>query len=90
MEGLSVSEQTIINIIVGVLVGGISFILKSIWKSIGKLNDELKTLSIKVPEHYINKNDMRAVIEEMKDTINNRFNSIDQKFAAVFRKLDGG
>jgi hypothetical protein len=72
-------SQDTINMIItgaGVLMG---WILRVIWESIRKLQDEMNSFQREVHTEYVNKDDYRKDIIEVKEILGKIFDKLDRK-----------
>lgn len=88
MDMFTLSDQALFNLIVGVTGSIVAFLLKVLWGSIRQLQRDVVAIRVDLPQNYVQKDELRALIVDVKETINSRFGTLDAKFAAIFKKLD--
>ena len=76
--------QVLFNIAFSIagFLGG--WVLNNLSKSIQRLDDDIREM----PRNYVSKDDWREAMKEMRDTMHNGFDKIDQTLATIFKKLD--
>jgi predicted negative regulator of RcsB-dependent stress response len=71
------SDQTIINLIVGVVLSVLGWFARQLWDAVQDLKNDMKEIEIDLPTHYVR-----------KDELEQRFNKIEDMLNSIFEKLD--
>ena len=72
-------SQDTINLIISGAGAIIGWILRMIWESIRKLQDEMNAFQREVHTEYLTKDDYRQDIIEVKDILKQIFDKLDRK-----------
>ena len=72
-------EQMLINIIGGVLVTSLGFIIKTIWDGQQKIKQDMTSWERYIPETYIRRDDYKEDIAEIKKMLGAIFDKLEQK-----------
>ena len=72
-------SQDTINLIISGVGAVIGWILRMIWESIRKLQDEMNDFQREVHTEYVNKDDYRKDIIEVKEILGKIFDKLDKK-----------
>lgn len=76
--------QLLFNIALGLAAAMGGWILKSIAKSIDRLDTDVRSMSL----NYVTKNDWKDAMREMKEEMHAGFDRIELNLNNVFKKLD--
>jgi uncharacterized membrane protein (DUF106 family) len=72
-------SQDTINLIITGAGAVIGWVLRVIWESIRKLQDEMSAFQREVHTEYLSKDDYRQDIVEIKDILKQIFDKLDRK-----------
>ena len=72
-------EQMLINIIGGVLVASLGFIIKTLWDGQQKIKQDLTAWERYMPDTYVRRDDYKDDIAEIKKMLSAIFDKLDQK-----------
>jgi len=72
-------EQMLINIIGGVLVASLGFIIKSLWDGQQKIKQDMTAWERYMPDTYIRRDDYKDDIADIKKMLGAIFDKLDQK-----------
>ena len=72
-------SQDTINLIITISGAIVGWILRVIWESIRKLQDEMSAFQREVHTEYLSKDDYRQDIVEVKDILKQIFDKLDKK-----------
>lgn len=72
-------SQDTINLIITGAGAVIGWVLRMIWESIRKLQEEMNAFQREVHTSYVSKDDYRQDIVEMKDILKQIFEKLDRK-----------
>lgn len=71
--------QEIFNIVFGLLIGLFAWLGKEVWAAVQKLRDDIKKIEIMLPTRYVEKNEFRESMQELKDLLNKISDKLDAK-----------
>jgi len=71
------SDQFIINLVMGTALAVIGWFARQLWDAVQDLKNDMKSIEIDLPTHYVR-----------KDEIEQRFNKIEDMLNRIFEKLD--
>lgn len=72
-------EQMVFNIIGGILVAGIGFVIKTLWDGQQKIKQDITAWERYMPNTYIRRDDYKDDIAEIKNMLTAIFERLDQK-----------
>ena len=72
-------EQMLINIIGGVLVASLGFIIKTLWDGQQKIKNDMTAWERYMPDTYVRRDDYKDDIAEIKKMLSAIFDKLDQK-----------
>tara|TARA_R100001440_G_scaffold19195_2_gene32415 strand:+ start:3341 stop:3571 length:231 start_codon:yes stop_codon:yes gene_type:complete len=72
-------EQMLINIIGGVLVASLGFIIKTLWDGQQKIKQDMTAWERYMPDTYIRRDDYKDDIADIKKMLSAIFDKLDQK-----------
>ena len=72
-------EQMLINIIGGVLVASLGFIIKTLWDGQQKIKQDMTAWERYMPDTYVRRDDYKDDIAEIKKMLSAIFDKLDQK-----------
>ncbi|HAI41520.1 MAG TPA: hypothetical protein DCM40_27110 [Maribacter sp.] len=72
-------EQMLINIIGGVLVASLGFIIKTLWDGQQKIKQDITAWERYMPDTYVRRDDYKDDIAEIKKMLSAIFDKLDQK-----------
>ena len=72
-------EQMLINIVGGVLVASLGFIIKSLWDGQQKIKQDMTAWERYMPDTYIRRDDYKDDIADIKKMLGAIFDKLDQK-----------
>lgn len=71
--------QTLIDVIAGLVMASIGWFAREIWYATKELRDDLSKLRAELPLVYIQKDDYRNDIRELKEMLGKIFDKMDGK-----------
>jgi len=71
--------QTIINILLGVIIGGIGWAAKELWSAVKRLREDLQKIEIALPTNYVRKDEFAEGVKEIKEMLGKIFDRLDSK-----------
>ena len=72
-------EQMLINIVGGVLVASLGFIIKTLWDGQQKIKQDMTAWERYMPDTYVRRDDYKDDIAEIKKMLSAIFDKLDQK-----------
>lgn len=72
-------QQTLLNIVFGILSGGLGWFSRELWSAVKELKVDLAKLREDLPKEYVAKDDFRDGVRELKEMLNKIFDKLDQK-----------
>lgn len=72
-------EQMLINIVGGVLVASLGFIIKTLWDGQQKMKEDMTSWERYMPDTYIRRDDYKDDIADIKKMLGAIFDKLDQK-----------
>ena len=72
-------EQMLINIVGGVLVTSLGFIIKTLWDGQQKMKEDMTAWERYIPDTYIRRDDYKDDIADIKKMLGAIFDKLDQK-----------
>jgi hypothetical protein len=73
------SDQTIINLIVGVVLSVLGWFARQLWDAVQDLKDDMKEIEIDLPTHYVRKDELEQRFNKIEDMLNRIFEKLDNK-----------
>lgn len=71
--------QTLINILAGIVCGGLGWFSSQLWDAVKELKVDLAKLRESLPKEYIAKEDFKDGINELKVMLTSIVNKLDNK-----------
>lgn len=72
-------SQFVINAIGGLLAIIIGWLGRELWDAVQNLKTDMKELEIRLPTHYVRKDDMEARFDKLEALLNKLFDRLDGK-----------
>jgi len=72
-------SQFIINAVGGLLAIIVGWLGRELWDAVQKMKAEMKELEIRLPTHYVRKDDMEARFDKLEAMLDKLFDRLDQK-----------
>jgi len=80
MGGITImSDQTIINLIVGVVLSVLGWFARQLWDAVQDLKNDMKEIEIDLPTHYVRKDELEQRFNKIEDMLNRIFEKLDNK-----------
>jgi len=73
------SDQTIINLIVGVVLSVLGWFARQLWDAVQDLKNDMKEIEIDLPTHYVRKDELEQRFNKIEDMLNRIFEKLDNK-----------
>jgi hypothetical protein len=71
--------QTIINFLLGLIIGGIGWAARELWGAVKKLREDLQKIEVALPSSYVRKDDFADGMREIKEMLGKIFDRLDNK-----------
>lgn len=72
-------DQTIINLIVGVVLSVLGWFARQLWDAVQDLKNDMKEIEIDLPTHYVRKDELEQRFNKIEDMLNRIFEKLDNK-----------
>lgn len=79
------TEQTLFNIAVGVVLSGVGWFSRQLWDAVKELREDLHQLEIQLPSKYVAKDEFAEAVKDIKSDIRNGF---DRLYSRIDGKAD--
>lgn len=76
--------QLLFNILLGITSGFGGWVLNNMTKAIDRIDTDVRNL----PHNYVQRDDFRDAMRELKDDMRSGLASIDKQLGVIFKKLD--
>jgi predicted negative regulator of RcsB-dependent stress response len=73
------SDQTIINLIVGVVLSVLGWFARQLWDAVQDLKNDMKEIEIDLPTNYVRKDELEQRFNKIEDMLNRIFEKLDHK-----------
>jgi len=73
------SDQTIINLIVGVVLSVLGWFARQLWDAVQDLKNDMKEIEIDLRTHYVRKDELEQRFNKIEDMLNRIFEKLDNK-----------
>ena len=72
-------QQNIINTLLGLVCGGLGWFSRELWVAVKELKNDLSKLREVLPSNYVQKDDFKESMKEIKDMLGKIFDHLDNK-----------
>lgn len=72
-------QQSLINMLLGIVSGGLGWFSRELWVAVKELKSDLAKLREDLPSTYVQKDDFKEGMKEIKDMLGKIFDRLDQK-----------
>ena len=72
-------QQNIINTLLGLVCGGLGWFSRELWAAVKELKNDLSKLREGLPSNYVQKDDFKESMKEIKDMLGKIFDHLDNK-----------
>lgn len=79
--------QTIINIGLGAIIGGLGWFGRELWDAVKELRRDVHKIEMNLPEIYARRDEFREAIKEVRTEMNNRFDKIENMIGSLYDRL---
>jgi len=79
VTGAGMELQTIINFLLGLIIGGIGWAARELWGAVKKLREDLQKIEVALPSSYVRKDDFADGMREIKEMLGKIFDRLDNK-----------
>ena len=73
------SDQGIINVIIGVVLSVLGWFARQLWDAVQTLKDDMKDLEVELPTHYLRKDEFESRLDKIETMLNRIFEKLDSK-----------
>jgi hypothetical protein len=71
--------QFIINIVAGIILGGLGWFGRQLWDAVADLRKDLHQLEVDLPKNYTTKDDFTAAMQKVSDGLQRIYDKLDNK-----------
>lgn len=73
------SDQGIINIIIGVVLSVLGWFARQLWDAVQTLKNDMKDLEVELPTHYLRKDEFESRLDKIENMLERIFDRLDSK-----------
>ena len=73
------SDQGIINIIIGVILSVLGWFARQLWDAVQTLKNDMKELEVELPTHYLRKDEFESRLDKIETMLERIFDKLDNK-----------
>lgn len=73
------NDQTIINLIVGIVLSVLGWFARQLWDAVQDLKKDVKQIEVDLPTHYVRKEDLESRLDRIELSLNRIFEKLDNK-----------
>ncbi len=73
------SDQGIINIIIGVVLSVLGWFARQLWDAVQTLKNDMKELEVELPTHYLRKDEFESRLDKIESMLERIFDKLDHK-----------
>ena len=72
-------DQTIINIIIGVVLSVLGWFARQLWDAVQTLKQDMKELEVDLPTYYLRKDEFESKLDKIEAMLERIFDKLDHK-----------
>lgn len=76
---MDLQPQLIVNIVAGIILGGIGWFGRQIWDAVKELRKDLHDLEVDLPKTYTTKDDFTSAMQKVSDGLQRIYDKLDNK-----------
>lgn len=76
---MELDPQFIVNIVAGIILGGIGWFGRQLWDAVKELRKDLHQLEVDLPKNYTTKDDFTAAMQKVSDGLQRIYDKLDNK-----------
>ena len=73
------SDQGIINIIIGITLSVLGWFARQLWDAVQTLKNDMKELEVDLPTHYLRKDEFESRLDKIENMLERIFDRLDSK-----------
>lgn len=73
------SDQGIINIIIGVVLSVLGWFARQLWDAVQTLKNDMKELEVELPTYYLRKDEFESKLDKIEAMLERIFDKLDHK-----------
>lgn len=73
------TDQGIINIIIGVILSVLGWFARQLWDAVQTLKNDMKELEVELPTHYLRKDEFESRLDKIETMLERIFDKLDNK-----------
>jgi hypothetical protein len=76
---MKMEAQFIINVLGGIVMTGLGWILRELWSAVKSLRSDLQRIEVALPTNYVQRNDLDARMKHIEDMFQRIYDKLDTK-----------
>ena len=76
---MKMDTQFVINILGGIVIGGVGWVARELWAAVKALREDVKRIEVALPTSYVQKNEFSDNLKEIKEICRQIFDKLDNK-----------
>lgn len=76
---MEINPQVIVNIIAGIILGGLGWFGRQLWDAVQELRKDLHRLEVDLPKTYVTKDDFTGALKDINVGLQRIYDKIDGK-----------
>ena len=73
------NDQTIINLIIGIILSVLGWFARQLWDAVQTLKDDMKELEVELPTYYLRKDEFESKLDKIEAMLERIFDKLDHK-----------
>jgi chaperonin cofactor prefoldin len=73
------TDQAIINLIIGAVLSVLGWFARQLWDAVQDLKTDMKQIEVDLPTHYVRKEDLDVRLDRLEAALNRIFERLDHK-----------
>lgn len=73
------TDQGIINVIIGVILSVLGWFARQLWDAVQTLKNDMKELEVELPTHYLRKDEFESRLDKIETMLERIFDKLDNK-----------
>ena len=73
------SDQGIINVIIGVILSVLGWFARQLWDAVQTLKNDMKELEVDLPTYYLRKDEFESKLDKIEAMLERIFDKLDHK-----------
>lgn len=73
------TDQAIINVIIGVVLSVLGWFARQLWDAVQELKRDMKTIEVDLPTHYVRKEELETRLDKLETMLTRIYEKLDAK-----------